>query len=137
MLIRRWTRRLDALLTKERGISWTVNDAAFGPDNKDVVKKTPVDKIDSIKGVTVATVLKRLLAKIPNDSSKTSPTYIIRPDSVEITTRDSFQRESYPNQKISDLPLDYLHLPPLAYAVFEKVPLSEALADCARRPGAT
>jgi RNA polymerase sigma factor (sigma-70 family) len=126
---------LDELLTTARGIPWTVNDAAFGPDNKDIVKTTAVGKIDPIKGVTVATVLKRLLAKIPNDTGKTSPTYLIRPDSVEITTRDSFQRESYPNQKISDLPLDYLHLPPLAYAVFEKVPLSEALAELGRTTG--
>jgi RNA polymerase sigma factor (sigma-70 family) len=126
---------LDELLTTRRGIPWTVNDAAFGPDNKDVVKKTPVEKMDPITGVTVATVLNRLLAKIPNDSGKTSPTYVIRPDRVEITTRDAYQRESYPNWKFSDELLDYLHLPPPAYAVFEKVPLSEALAELARTTG--
>lgn len=126
---------LDELLTAHSGIPWTVNDAAFGPDNKDMVKRTPVEKIDPIKGVTVATVLNRLLAKIPNDSGKASPTYIIRPDSVEITTREAYQRESYPNRKISDMQLDYLHLPPLSYAVLDNVPLSEALAELGRTTG--
>jgi hypothetical protein len=124
---------LDELLTTRRGIPWTVNDAAFGPDNKDGVKKTPVEKIDPITGVTVATVLNRLLAKIPNDSGKSAPMYLIRPDRLEITTRDAYLVESYPNRN-SLLPLPP-YLPPLAYAVFDKVPLSEALAELANTTG--
>jgi RNA polymerase sigma factor (sigma-70 family) len=124
---------LDELLTTSRGIPWTVNDAAFGPDNKDIVKRTTVEKIDPITGVTVATVLNRLLAKIPNDSGKSAPMYLIRPDRLEITTRDAYLVESYPNRN-SLLPLPP-YLPPLAYAVFDKVPLSEALAELANTTG--
>jgi tetratricopeptide (TPR) repeat protein len=83
---------LNELLTRVK-IPWTVNDAAFGPENKNIIKTTQVEKIDKLEGVTRATVLKRLLAKIPNDSGKTSPTYLIRPDSVEITTTDAATRD--------------------------------------------
>jgi hypothetical protein len=116
---------LNELLTRN-GIRWSVNDAAFGPDNKDIVKKTPVEKIDPIDGVTSATVLKRLLAKIPNDSGKTAPTYVLRPGHVEITTRDALAREFYPGRLDS-------RLPPLVYAVFKQTPLSEALVELAHR----
>ena len=95
---------LDGLLTQV-GIPWAVNDAAFGPDNKDVVKKTPVEKIDKLRGMTRATILKKLLAKIPNDSGKTTPTSILRPDRLEITTRDAMMQEFYPGR------LFFSHLP--------------------------
>ncbi len=81
---------LNELLTRQ-GIPWTVNEAAFvaAQQDKDVVQKTQIDKIDEMNDVTRATVLKRLLAKIPSDGGKGTPTYLIRPDSIEITTTDA------------------------------------------------
>jgi hypothetical protein len=120
---------LDDLL-KQNKIPYVVNDAAFGPDNRDIVNKTPVEKIDKLNGLTRASVLKKLLAKIPNDGGKTSPTYILRPDHLEITTRDAMMREFYPGRYDS-------HLPSLAYAVFKQTPLPEALAELARTTEST
>ncbi len=124
---------LDDLL-KQNKIPYVVNDAAFdaafGPDNRDVVNRTPVEKIDKLSGLTRASILKKLLGKIPNDGGKTSPTYILRPDHLEITTRDAMMREFYPGRYDS-------HLPSLAYAVFKQTPLPEALAELARTTEST
>src|SRR5947207_6437779 len=85
---------LDELLTRQV-IPWSINEAAFvaAQQDKDVVKKTEVEKIDKLTGVTRATVLKRLLAKIANDGGKGTPTYLIRPDTVEVTTTDAAVRD--------------------------------------------
>ena len=81
---------LDALLSRV-GIPFTINEAAFvhAMQDKDVVKKTDVDKMDPEKQVTRATVLKQMLAKVPASDSKGVATYLIRPDSVEITTTEA------------------------------------------------
>ena len=81
---------LDELLDRQ-GIPYTINEAAFvhAMQDKDVVKKTEIDKIDKMTQVTRATVLKQLLAKVPAADSKGVATYLIRPDSLEITTTEA------------------------------------------------
>ena len=81
---------LNELLDRQ-GIPYTVNEPAFvhAMQDKDVVKKTEVDKIDKMTQVTRATVLKKLLALVPASDSKGVATYLIRPDSVEITTTEA------------------------------------------------
>ncbi len=81
---------LDELLNRQ-GIPFTVNEAAFvhAMQDKDVVKNADVDKIDPEKQITRATVLKQLLSKVPASDSKGVATYLIRPDSVEITTTEA------------------------------------------------
>jgi hypothetical protein len=120
---------LDELLTRN-GIPWSVNDAAFGPDNKDIVKKTTVEKFEERAYATSASILQGLLEKIPNDSGKTAPTFVLRTGHVEITTRDAVAREFCPGRLDS-------RLPSLAYAAFKQTPLPEALADLAHRTGTT
>jgi len=81
---------LDELLNRQ-DIPFTVNEAAFvhAMQDKDIIKKTDVDKIDPEKQVTRATVLKQLLSKVAASDSKGVATYLIRPDSVEITTTEA------------------------------------------------
>jgi hypothetical protein len=121
---------LDELLTP-KGIPYVVDDVAFGPDNKDVIKKTLVEKIDKLEGVTRATLLKKLLARIPNDSGATTPTYILRPDHLEITTREALLKEFYPNRESSGASPMASDLPPLVYIIFKETPFRDALAQLA------
>jgi hypothetical protein len=120
---------LDELLT-QHGILYVVNEAAFGPDNKDVLKKTMVETIDPVEGLTRADILKRLIGKIPNDGDKTAPTYVLRPRHLEITTRGAMMHEFYPGRL-------YAHLPSLAYAAFKQTPLREALVELAHATEST
>ena len=81
---------LNELLDRQ-GIPYTVNEAAFvhAMQDKDIIKKTQIDKIDKMTQVTRATVLKHLLSNVAASDSKGVATYLIRPDSVEITTTEA------------------------------------------------
>jgi hypothetical protein len=117
---------LNELLT-QNGVPWTDNVAAFmaAQQDKNVIKKTEIAAIDKMTGVTRATVLKKLLAYIPNTDDSPGATYILRPDSVEITTRPAVRQAFYAGRHET-------HLPPLAYGAFKETPLREALAELAR-----
>lgn len=123
---------LDSLLA-EANIPWTENEAAFKAANidPDVIKKTPVEKMEKMTQVTRATVLKRLLAKIPNDGGKGAPTYVLRRDCLEITIEGAKLREAVGPRAASN---EDDATPPLtlAYAAFESVPLQDALRELAR-----
>jgi hypothetical protein len=125
---------LDELL-KQNGIPYAVNDAAFGPDNKDVLKKTTIEKIDKQSGVTRATILKNLLDKIPNDSGKSTPAYILRPDHLEITTRGALMEEFYPGWGNSSSATSNPDIPALVYAVFKETPFRDALTGLGHAAG--
>ena len=129
---------LDELLLANRHIPWSINRAAFtaAQQDRDVIKKTEIEKIAKMTGVTRATVLKRLLATIPNDGHKGAPTYVLRRDGVEITTEWAKVREAQgvraePDDDAPVLPL------PLAYAAFKDVPLQDALKELARTTEST
>jgi hypothetical protein len=125
---------LDELL-KHNGIPYAVNDAAFGPDNKDIMKKTAVEKMDKQEGVTRATILKNLLGKIPNDAGKMTPTYVLRPDHLEITTKGALMEELYPNWENSASAQSNPDIPALVYAVFRETPFRDALTELGHASG--
>jgi hypothetical protein len=125
---------LDELLAT-RGIPYVVNDAAFGPDNKDVLKKTAVEKMEKQTGVTRATILKNLVGKIPNDSGKMTPTFVLRPDHLEITTRGTLMEEFYPGWGNSSSATTTADIPPLVYAVFKERPFQDALTTLGHAAG--
>jgi hypothetical protein len=125
---------LDDLL-KQNKIPYVVNDAAFGPENKDVIKKTAVEKMDKQSVVTRATILKNLLGKIPNDSGKMTPTYVLRPDHLEITTKGALMEELYPNWENSSSAQSNPDIPALVYAVFKETPFRDALAELGHSSG--
>jgi hypothetical protein len=123
---------LDSFL-RDGSIAWTVNEAALKAANlnPDVVRKTEIEKLDKMTGVTRATVLKRLLAKIPSDNGKGTPTYILRRDCLEITTEWAKVKEAQgaravPDEHDAPTPLS------LAYGEFHGVPLHDALQELAR-----
>ena len=78
------------LLSHQANIPVTYNDAAFvhAMQDKDLIKKTEIDKIEPMIDVTRATVLKVLLSKAGGEGTGV-PTYLIRPDSLEITTTEA------------------------------------------------
>jgi hypothetical protein len=120
---------LDKLLDK-RGMPFTVDDEAFiaaGVD-KDVLKGVQADPLRMAK-VSRAAVLKKLLAKVPATSPKGLATYVLRRDRIEITTREAFNKEFFSEDSTDSFSFP---LPPLAYAAFDEVPLSDALKELGR-----
>jgi hypothetical protein len=134
---------LDQLLTRQ-GIPYEVNTSAFvaAQQDRDVVKKTEIEKIDKMEGVTRATVLKKLLAIIVNDGGKYTPTYILRRDHVEITNVGAVINEtralrSFPFDPLDDDAGASFSPPVLAYAAFDDTPLQDALKRLARTTEST
>jgi RNA polymerase sigma factor (sigma-70 family) len=120
---------LDELLIRQ-GTSWRVNAPAFVNQGQkaDFIKKVPIKKIDAVDGVSRRTILELMLSKIESKSGDGQAVAVVRPDGVEITTRRAYLDEFFPGRKSS-------YLPPLVNAVFDKVPLSEALAELRRTTG--
>lgn len=81
---------LDQLLTQQ-GIPYEINEAAFVHDmqDRDVVKKTDLERFPKLKGVTRAEVLKKLLQQVPASDEAGVATYVLRRDHVEITTQEA------------------------------------------------
>ena len=131
---------LDDLLAKEK-IPYVVNAAAFAAANmdKDAISKTEIAPFGKMEHVSRATILKRLLEAIPNDGGKARPTYLLRPDHLEITTMDAktIEARGVRTPPEDDIAAAMIPLPPLAYAAFEDVPLQEALKTLARTTEST
>jgi hypothetical protein len=133
---------LDMLLTRQ-GIPYEVNKSAFvaAQLDKDVVNKLEIEKIDKLAGVTRVSVLKKLLAQIPNEGGKGMPTFILRRDHVEITTADAVIVETRAARVAPDDPTADgdapVQLPLLAYAAFDETPLQDALKQLARSTEST
>jgi len=130
---------LDEMLVHQGKLSWRINERAFAKAGlaKDYVRKAEIDKIDKLTGATRTEIVERLLAiaepaankpdanKNKPDTIKVELAYVIRPDGLEITTRKAYLEEFFPDRD-DDSPL-----PPLTYAVFDDVPLKDALAKLA------
>jgi hypothetical protein len=125
---------LDELLVKH-GVPYTVNEAAFGSDIKDTLKNTALEKMDKRIGVTRTTILKNLLGKIPNDGGKMTPTYVLRPDHLEITTRGALMEEFYPGWENSSSATPNPNIPELVYSAFKETPFRDALTELGHAAG--
>jgi hypothetical protein len=113
------------------GVPYIVNELAFGKTGVDkpgdILKTTQVDPFE-INNVSRATILKRLLTRVPSTAEKGVATYVIRRDSIEITTWEAYQSEFFPHEDIENWqsPL------PLVCAEFSETPLADALKEIAR-----
>jgi hypothetical protein len=135
-------RVLDDLLGNN-GIPFTVNEEAFaaaGYDKPaDMLASTAIDPFETTN-LRRATVLKRLLGKIPSTSEKGAAIFVLRRDALEITTREAYQKEFFPLTQRKQFYLggdvednwDWSAVPPLSYASFAETPLSDALKELAR-----
>ena len=120
---------LDELLVRI-GIPWKMNASAFAKQGggPDIVAKTTVAKISPVEGLSRQAILERLLSNIASKSDDGQAVAVVRPGVVQITTRRAYLDEFYPGRK------DF-NLPPLVYAAFDKVPLSDALAELGHTTG--
>ena len=118
-------------LLGSQGVEWMVNEGAFGHTGidkpGDILKTTQIDPFE-VKNLPRAAVLKRLLSRIASTSEKGIATYVIRRDGVEITTRQAYQAEFFPNEDLEN----WSTLPPLVCAELNETPLSDALKELAR-----
>ncbi len=107
-------------LSKRLGINFEFNWRAFQEEEADVKLDTPV-RIKAILAMkndtSLATVLRIVLAGLPCESGAV---YVLRTDSVEITTREALRTElRIPETR---------PLLPLVWDVLEDTPISKALA---------
>jgi hypothetical protein len=116
--------QLDALADRYE-LSFDVNEPAFKAENVEDVQATPitVKAIPKMINVRLETVLRKVLSRIPSASGAT---YLIRRDTIEITTFAALRAEvwgaSYPGPFL-----------PLVHANFDKRPLEEALKQLAEQ----
>jgi hypothetical protein len=117
------TEALD-FLTDRYGVSLEINEAAFKEAGLDAPLEQTLDKpVPKMNNARLETVLRRLLARISPDA-----TYLIRADSIEITTRQA--------QKVEVWGADYDGpFLPLVHANFDRKPLGEALQELSNRTG--
>jgi hypothetical protein len=127
----------DALdkLAKDSGLAFDVNDKAFTDEQvEDVLSKSLGAEMPKMKNVTVERVLYKLLARVPVQSGAT---FLVRRESVEITTGRALVAEVWPrvpNAFESDASSREPQLP-LVNADFDRKPLGEALKELARQSG--
>jgi hypothetical protein len=113
-------------LAQVHDLSFDVNEKAFRDvEIADVPKyemaiRTPIPQMKTRLG----NVLQKILSRVGDSQA----TYVVRKDVIEITTRQAFRAEFYPNR-------DNGLLPPLVYADFNERPLDEALQELARSAG--
>lgn len=121
-----------AHLQRLSSVSIEVNDMAFKFENEVGVLKTEIanpNLIPAIKEGTIATVLRNFLARIP---VRSGATYLIREDSIEVTTGLFVWLELGRDADL-DVPTPILNPLPLVYSQFDKRPLEDTLqflADC-------
>jgi hypothetical protein len=117
---------LDAELT-QKAISWRVNDLAFAKQGEDAssIHNAPIGGVGELHDVTIKDVMELLISRIESKSDDGKAVAVVRPDGVEITTKRAYLDEFFPGRKATNLP-------PLVNAVFDEVPLAEALKDLSR-----
>jgi hypothetical protein len=135
-------RVLDDLL-KNQGVQYTLNEEAFRSAGVDqpatLLKQTTIDPFETTN-LRRRAILKQLMARIPCTMDKTAAIFVLRPDAVEITTREAYQKEFFPETFRRALAEEgdkeavwvWSAVPPLSYASFEETPLSAALKELAR-----
>jgi hypothetical protein len=110
-------------------ITMRINEKAFKVENVMDVGKTPIADPNAIAEFTgtLSEMLGKILAKVP--ASPSGATFIIRRDTIEITTAEAVFEEFYHDRTADVSP------PPLVHASFQEVPLNVALRDLARMYG--
>jgi hypothetical protein len=127
----------DALrkLTRESGVAFDVDEAAFRKESVADVQATPLGRpVPKMKNVTVERVLRKLLDRMPSESGAA---FLVRREAVEITTRAARDAEVWfrdPNNADAEGTSRQPHLP-LVTAAFDRKPLAEALKELARQAG--
>jgi RNA polymerase sigma factor (sigma-70 family) len=121
-------------------INFEINDKAFELDQLKDVGRTPIGEtkpIPPMRNTTLATLLRLILARVPTPSGAV---YILRPDSVEITTTRALLLElgiarDKPAGVDPDSPEGLFGPPeiPLVWDVFEETPISKALMRVTER----
>jgi hypothetical protein len=112
-------------LGKRFNINFEINDAAFAREQLRDVGQTPLAEgkpIPPMRNASLATLLRIILARVP---SETGAVYILRPDSVEITTTAALLQELGIARNYS--PAGAPPVIPLVWDVFEETPISKAL----------
>jgi hypothetical protein len=122
-------------LGRDTGLAFDLNEAAFRAESIDDVLTNAIGAaVPKMKNVTVERVLLKLLARIPAQSGAT---YLVRRESVEITTGAAQVAEVWsPNRdpNVIDLSPREPRLP-LVSVQFDRKPLAEALKELARQGG--
>jgi hypothetical protein len=123
------------LLTKQYGVQFEVNVAAFPPTTlddvtPDVVLKTPIAARPTLRprdNVTLASILREVLSQVPVEGvSSPTAVYLIRHEFIEITTTDAVRDE---------LGIGADHALRLVWEDFDNVPFQSALRTLADASG--
>lgn len=110
-------------LSQVYDLSFDVNEKAFRDVeiadvlNYEVAGRAPIPRMKTRLG----NVLQKILSRVGDSQAA----YVVRKDVIEITTRQAFRAEFYPNRGEGPLP-------PLVYADFNERPLDEALQELSR-----
>jgi hypothetical protein len=112
-------------LGKRFNINFEINDAAFAREQLEQVGTTPIAQgkpILPMRNASLATLLRIILARVPCPSGAV---YILRPDSVEITTTSGLIQELgiVRNYSSAGVP----PVIPLVWDAFEETPINKAL----------
>jgi hypothetical protein len=114
---------LDELAT-QYNLTFNVNERAFEAEGLKNVLNTPVvtdgKPLPKLKNVAFSTVLRKILSRIP---VKSGAIYLIKADSIEITTRHGVLPDLCLDSSRRDLPL--------IHCEFDKLPLADALKEVA------
>jgi RNA polymerase sigma factor (sigma-70 family) len=114
------------ILSQRYDVTFVIDEAAFKNEPDDVgdvaAAKIAVKSVRPLKNVSLATILRTILARVPSPSGAT---FVIgRDNTIEITTNAAVAAA-----------LNDQHALPLVHALFNKRPLEEALRDLARDSG--
>jgi RNA polymerase sigma factor (sigma-70 family) len=102
-----------------------VNEKAFQADGVEDVLRLPIGReLPKMHTTSVATILRALLARIP---AKSGAVYVLRPDTVEITTAAALRKELGLSPQRPLLPL--------VWDVLENTPVNQALGRVAEFSG--
>jgi hypothetical protein len=111
------------------GVTFEINERAFAEQDVADVGRFPLTAekpIPPLPKASLATVLRVILSRIPLGSK---PVYVLRADTVEITTKEALQDElGIPRNLIRSVL-------PLVWDVFEDTPISKALASVTETTG--
>jgi RNA polymerase sigma factor (sigma-70 family) len=113
------------MLSKRYNLTFEINDGAFSAENLSQVEQTPITAtktIPALKTSSLATVLRIILARVPSPSGAA---FVLRPDSVEITTNMAVRKELGVWEPRPLLPL--------VWDVFEDISISKALQRVTER----
>jgi len=115
------------------GLNFHVNEAAFRADGLENVLGTVILKgnrrIPSLKNTTPRAVLKVILARL---EPRSSATFVLRKDAIEVTTEAEVRRElGLPMPKLADDAKTAVPPTPLVWEHFQDEPLAGALGRLA------